>query len=424
MHGDLTTSTDAASPMETPDGERPATRRARILIVDDERGPRESLRMILSTGNEVSVAENGNEALDLLRTTPTDLVTVDLNMPGMKGDELMRTIRDEFPHVEVIIITGCSSVETAVEGIRYGIFDYLTKPFDVVQVTAAVERALNRQRTRRRLVEFLDGIGEVVGRNRESSDILTELRRNDGLKGRLRSVFEEPVLAPIAQRGEITGVRTVAFLEVLAETIENRDVRMRGHARRVAFLSALLAERLNLGIELREQIRLAAFLHDIGKVGTPADVLVTEGALSEKQELAIQAHPEVGERLLRPLGFQAGVSGAIRHHHERFDGRGYPDGLRGEDIPLASRIIAVADAYDAMTLPKPFRSAKTRSEAVRELSKEAGSQFDPAIVEQFLKLVDSGAVDTYDDEVEQDDASDDGSQQLFGTRSEWIERDA
>ena len=117
-------------------------RRAQILVVDDERGPRESLRMILSGSHDVTTADEGAEALEILRTESIDLVTVDLNMPGMKGDELMRTVRSEFPQTEIIIITGCGSVETAVEGIRHGVFDYLTKPFDVVQVTASVERAL------------------------------------------------------------------------------------------------------------------------------------------------------------------------------------------------------------------------------------------------------------------------------------------
>jgi len=118
--------------------------RARVLVVDDERGPRESLRMILSASYDVSSASNGAEALDLLRTGAIDLVTVDLNMPGMKGDELMRTIRAEFPQTEIIIITGCGSIETAVEGIRHGVFDYLTKPFDVVQVTASAVISMSR----------------------------------------------------------------------------------------------------------------------------------------------------------------------------------------------------------------------------------------------------------------------------------------
>ena len=131
--------------------------KATILIVDDEMGPRESLRMILSPSNEVIVADCAREALEILRSTRVDLVTVDLNMPGMKGDELMRIIRRDFPDTEVVVITGCSSVETAVEGIRYGICDYLLKPFDVAQVNNAVGHALSRKRNRHRLVGFLEG---------------------------------------------------------------------------------------------------------------------------------------------------------------------------------------------------------------------------------------------------------------------------
>jgi putative two-component system response regulator len=152
-------------------------RRQQILVVDDERGPRESLRMILSGSHQVTTADEGAEALDILRTESIDLVTVDLNMPGMKGDELMRTIRAEFPQTEIIIITGCGSVETAVEGIRHGVFDYLTKPFDVVQVTASVERALSRRESRQRMVSFLEGISRVLGRNEDANIILEELDR-------------------------------------------------------------------------------------------------------------------------------------------------------------------------------------------------------------------------------------------------------
>jgi DNA-binding NtrC family response regulator len=152
---------------------------ATILVVDDEKGPRESLKMILSPGHKILLAADGIEALELLRSHPIDLVTVDLNMPGMKGDELMRTIRKEFQEVPVIVITGCGNVESAVEGIRYGVSDYLSKPFDVVQVSAAVSRALNRHESRKRPVSLLEGIGSILGKNRDSGAQLAELDDND-----------------------------------------------------------------------------------------------------------------------------------------------------------------------------------------------------------------------------------------------------
>jgi response regulator RpfG family c-di-GMP phosphodiesterase len=366
--------------------------RARILVVDDERGPRESLRMILSGSHDVRTAEDGASALEWLRTEPVDLVTVDLKMPGMKGDELMRTIRSEFPQVEIIVITGCRSVEAAVEGIRHGVFDYLTKPFDVVQVTASVERALERRRSRLRMIHLLEGLGRVLGRQRDTGLVLEELEASTLAQDRLKSVLSELVRPSDAdQAREDDETRATHFLEVLAETIESRDLHMRGHARRVSFFADLLAERLCLGRREREEVRLSAFLHDIGKVGAPSDVLAGQ-VLPETERLAsIRSHPEVGERLLRPLGLGTPIARILRHHHERFDGKGYPDGLAGQDIPLAARVIAIADAFDAMTCEQPYRSARGRDEALAELRAEAGAQFDPELVRLFCSLVEGGA---------------------------------
>ena len=229
--------------------------------------------MILSSAYDVSTAEGGAEALDLLRTDEIDLVTVDLNMPGMKGDELMRTIRAEFPQTEIIIITGCGSIETAVEGIRHGVFDYLTKPFDVVQVTASVERALARRASRSRMVTFLEGLGRILGQNRDAERVLDELDASPLAQERLRAALEEPALGADARLARSGGISPNEFLEVLAETIESRDLFMRGHARRVAFYADLLAATLCLSRQERDHVRIAAFVHDIGKVGAPSDLL-------------------------------------------------------------------------------------------------------------------------------------------------------
>ena len=383
-----------ASESFTPDSPSlEAPERSRILVVDDERGPRESLRMILSGSFDVSTAESGAEALDLLRTTAIDLVTVDLNMPGMKGDELMRTVRAEFPQTEIIIITGCSSVETAVEGIRHGVFDYLTKPFDVVQVSASVERALERRQSRTRMVAFLEGIARVLDRDRDAELVLEEFGASSLAQERLRQILEEPAMGPESGHARAGGPSTTDFLEVLAETIESRDLFMRGHARRVAYYADLLAAALCLSREERKNVRTAAFLHDIGKVGAPSDVL--QGVvLPELDRLdAVRTHSAIGERLLLPLGLDAPIAQYVRHHHERYDAAGYPDGLAGDEIPLASRIIAICDAFDAMSCDRPYRRARTHDEALVELRGEAGGQFDPSLVGIFCELVISGATD-------------------------------
>lgn len=368
-----------------------------ILIVDDEKGPRESLRMILSNDHEVLTCDSGVEALEILGSTEVDLVTVDLNMPGMKGEELLRLIREESPQIEMIVITGFGSVESAIDGIRYGVFDYLTKPFDIVQVTGAVRRALERRQSRTRLVQFLEGVGSVLGRDAESESMLSQLEASYDARERLRSVIEEPALDGSRQRTRASWEQSVEFLEVLAETIENRDEYMRGHARRVAYYGGLIAERLCLSATERELVRISAFLHDLGKVGVPLDIVSSPGQLLPRQREKMQLHSSVGERLLKPLGFSSRICTSIRHHHERWDGGGYPDGLVGADIPLASRIIAIADAFDAMTCERPYRARLSIEEASQELRKFAGSQFDPHLVEEFNQVIDTGAVDCIDD---------------------------
>ncbi|HEY8155043.1 MAG TPA: HD domain-containing phosphohydrolase [Myxococcota bacterium] len=365
-----------------------------VLVVDDERGSRESLRMILSPHHEVVQAGNGAEALEALRTHKIELMTLDLNMPGMKGEDVMRVVRSEFPQTEIIVITGCGTLESATSGIRYGICDYLQKPFDVVQVTASVSRALSRQRARTRLSAFLEELGEVVGKERDAVAILSDVERSQKLRGRLGGIFG--ARGPASQPGNgapLDPPRTVEFLEVLAETIETKDRFMRGHARRVALYAGLIADRLCLSAEDHEHVRIAAFLHDLGKVGVPTDLLLRAGALDSNERHLVEQHPEIGARLIKPLDIPTAVSLAIRHHHEWWDGSGYPDGLAGEDIPLSARIISVADAFDAMSCDRPYRRALARQVVTDEFKHFGGRQFDPNLAKEILLLLDTGVWD-------------------------------
>ena len=364
-----------------------------ILIVDDERGPRESLRMILASNYRVLQASSGAEALECVRSEPVDLITLDLNMPGMNGQELMRIVRSEFPQIEIVIITGCGSIESAAEGIRAGICDYIQKPFDVVQVSAAVGRALSRKCARDRLTTFLDELGSVVGHDRGAQAVLNDIQRSEKLREQVGVVFPDA-----NQRGEsdakaIGEPRTMEFLEVLAETIEVKDRFMRGHARRVSFYAGLLAEQLSLEADELEEIRVAAFLHDIGKVGVPTDLLLRAGALDSNERAIVEQQPAIGARLVKPLAIPNAIASAIQHHHEWWDGNGYPDGLKGEEIPRTSRLISVVDAFDAMSSERPYRRALARATAVNEIRHFAGSQFDPHFAKEFLVLLESGACD-------------------------------
>jgi HD-GYP domain-containing protein (c-di-GMP phosphodiesterase class II) len=241
---------------------------------------------------------------------------------------------------------------------------------------------------------FLEGISRVLGQNRDASLVLEELDASPLAQERLRAVLEAPALGPESSGSRVSGPRTIEFLEVLAETIESRDIYMRGHARRVAFYADLVAARLCLSREERDHVRMAAFLHDIGKVGAASDLLAGKVMPEPERLESIHDHPAIGERLLLPLGLAAPVATTVRHHHERYDGAGYPDGLAGDDIPLAARIIAVVDAFDAMTCQRPYRRAKTRDEALATLREESRGQFDPGFVDIFCELAQSGATES------------------------------
>ena len=378
---------DAMARLEgsTPERDRPT-----LLVVDDEKGPRESLRMILSPQYRVLSATAADEALDILEREPQVAVaTIDLNMPGMKGDELMRIVRSRHPHVEVIVITGFQSVETAVEGIRHGVFDYLTKPFDVVEVASTVRRAVDRRGSRQQLVSFLQGIGEALGRDRDPESALTALDADLDLRGRVQDALAQP--APRDDRESLAaGERRNGFLAALAEAIESREPHKKGHARRVAYLADLIAQRMSLPEPRCEELRVAAFLHDIGRIaasteGSSGDAETRLRAMDEPRE-----HQEIGAQLVAPLGYPPAVSEAILHHHDRFDGEDLPNGPQGDAIPLLSRILCVADEFDRLTHDHPYRAALSTADAVLMLRKQAGGALDPQIVHVVVALAELG----------------------------------
>jgi putative nucleotidyltransferase with HDIG domain len=233
----------------------------------------------------------------------------------------------------------------------------------------------------------------VVGHERNAHAILEDVQRSQKLRARLGDLFERSGTQP-ALGGEATDpTRTAEFLEVLAETIENKDQFMRGHAHRVAFYASLLADRLNLSAAEHELVRISAFLHDLGKVGVPTDLLLRDGTLDSAERAVVERHPEIGARLIEPLDLESSISLAIRHHHERWDGNGYPDGLAGEEIPFAARVIGIADAFDAMTCNRPYRPALTRALVCTELLRSAGKQFDPNLAKEFLAILETGICD-------------------------------
>ena len=350
---------------------------ANILIVDDEMGPRESLRMILKPNYNVYSAEDGHAALQIIRQTEIDVITLDLKMPGMSGIETLKQIRLVDPDVMIVIITGFGTLQSAVEAIRHGVYDFISKPFNVTEIVGIVEKAVQRRRFHSKVRNF---ISQSILPS-PSSSILAESN----------PPFFSRVKGGNGSRPNDLGLsdhqRCLEFAKVLASTLEEKDPYTSGHSERVCYYSDLISLRLSLSHRDRSELQIAAYLHDIGKIGINNRFINKKGALNATDWAVIKQHTRKAVELLSPLNLSANILSYIEHHHEHFSGTGYPDGLKGNEIPLGARIIAVSDSYDSMTSNRPYRKPLPREEAKRELLKWAGKQFDPNLVSVFLSLL-------------------------------------
>jgi response regulator RpfG family c-di-GMP phosphodiesterase len=330
------------------------------LIVDDEPRLRQVLvHLMRNDGFTCLEAGNGEEALAQLEQQTVTLVMSDLRMPRMDGLELLRRVRGRWPDTAVVMITAVADVEVAVSCLAIGAMDYLTKPFHLEEVRARVAQALEK----RRLVVENRGYQETL-----EEKVAVQARR-----------LEELFLASI---------------QSLAEALEVKDPYTRGHSVRVSHYSVMIARELGLDGELLRQVELGGHVHDIGKIGVREDVLNKPGKLTDAEYEHIMTHPVVGWRILAPLLGDTPVAlNIVRSHHERFDGRGVPDRLAGEQIPFEARIAAVADSFDAMTSDRPYRPDGMSIEAsIAELLRCSGSQFDPKIVTAMVGAVESGRI--------------------------------
>ncbi len=327
-----------------------------VLIVDDEPQLRRVLsRLMLSDGFEVDEATNGKEALAALQRRPATLVLSDLYMPELDGMELLRETRARHPDTAVIMITAVTDVSTAVHCLSLGAMDYITKPFHLEEVRARVRQALER---RRLLLENKD--------------------------------YQERLEERVAQQAHRLEQLFLASVQSLADALEVKDNYTHGHSVRVAMYSVAIARRLDLTDAIQD-IELGGRVHDIGKIGVREAVLNKAGPLTDDEYQHVMTHPMVGWRILQPLLREMPRAlNIVRSHHERFDGRGIPDGLVGEQIPLEARIAAVADTFDAMTSARPYRPGLAIDKALAELKRCSGTQLDPQLVAAFLALVEEG----------------------------------
>ena len=348
-----------------------------ILIVDDEIGPRESLRMVLKPNYNVYTVENGYAAIQMIQQVEMDVLTLDLKMPGINGIETLKEIRMIAPDVMVIIITGYGTLKTAIEAIRYGVFDYIPKPFNVPEILSIIDKSIQRRRLNLKVKEVLGTCFNQQLLNEPAAKADAPLQEEN--KGIADCKWDEINLSDTQS--------CLEFAKVLAYTLEEKDPYTSGHSERVCYYSDFISKRLSLSPKERSELQIASYLHDIGKIGISNRFINKKGTLTPTDWVVIKQHTKKSIELLVPLNLSRDIISYIQHHHERYDGTGYPDGLAGERIPLGARIIAISDSYDSMTSDRPYRKPLTNGDAKSELLKNAGKQFDPKLVSLFLDVL-------------------------------------
>jgi putative two-component system response regulator len=305
----------------------------KFLIAEDEAPVQSLLRTVLEEKDcrDIHQARDGVEALESLRRIRPDILITDLRMPRLGGEELARRSLHLQPDLTVLVMTGNGTVETAVRMMKEGVFDFITKPFSLETLIASIDRGIERTRA---LAE-LHGVREVV--------------------------------------------------EALMTALESKDIYLKGHSRRVSHMAGAMARALGLPKKRINLLEIAALVHDVGKIGVREEILNKPGPLTLDELAEMKMHPQYSRDILRPVAYLREVLDDVYHHHERFDGTGYLEGLRGESIPLGARVISVCDAFDAMASDRAYRSAMPEEVIVDILKKGAGVQFDPSLVDLFLK---------------------------------------
>jgi cyclic di-GMP phosphodiesterase len=329
---------------------------ASVLIVDDEQAVRELMsRWLASGGYDVTTARNADEALSRVHEVPPAVALCDIRMPGRDGLWLAQQIREQAPETAVIMATGVQDVGSAVASLRQGVIDYLTKPFGRDRLREAVFRGLEWHRAARDSRRWRESLEqELDERRRRLTAAIAALRIDDD-----------------------------AALEAMLAMLSLSDRDLYAHAYRVAALAVSVGRALGMPADERAVLERAALMHDLGKLAIPEAVLRKPAPLTREEQTLVRLHPSLAADLLRTIPFLAGAADLVRDAHERMDGLGYPRGVRAGDVPLGARIIAVADAFDTMTRPRVFRDAIGPREAYLELSRCAGTQFDPVVVEAF-----------------------------------------
>ncbi len=303
-----------------------------VLVADDEPAARDLVDSILEVGGwkRPALACDGQEALQMLQQSDYDVLITDLDMPRLSGDKLIPKALEVNPDLTILVMTGYGTIDRAVDLMRAGVHDFLCKPFEVDSFLISLNKARER----------------------------------------------------VLNLSEVRGIREV--VEALMVALESKDQYLNGHSSRVASYAVGLGRMLDLSRKDLKVLEYAALLHDVGKIGVHEDILNKPAALTDEEFEEIKKHPVYGRDILQPVSFLKPCLPAVLHHHERIDGRGYPDGIGGEDIPYSARIISVVDSFDAMNSQRSYRTALPVQKILSILDEVSGTQLDPTICSTFL----------------------------------------
>jgi len=331
----------------------------RVLAIDDESSARKLLSLILGPpAFECATASGGEEAIEILRHARFDVIISDLHMPGISGMELLAKVRRRYPHMAFVVTTGVDDVKVGVQAMRSGADDYLVKPLREDVVLVSLESALHKRKLEQQVENYRQNLEEMIAERTEQL---------------------QAAVCQIEQTYEDT-------LQALGAAVDLRDNETAGHSQRVCRYSVGIALAMGWSEKQSGSLARGAYLHDIGKLGIPDSILLKPGPLTPDERKLMQRHSKVGFDLVKDIAFLADAAEIVLAHHERYDGSGYPHGLKADEILLSARVFAIADTLDAITSDRPYRRASSYETAREAIRVEAGRLFDPEVVRVFLEI--------------------------------------